>query len=128
MSAQGYGLLIQGCSLSWIGGGAGGVVVVVGGDVDGGGIGLVVSWNHFPNFGAGVRQTHRTLGWKGSRYGCKDCVAAVGSSGGACWSWRTCVEEAVDQLLPILFVGGFAKPVSDQSVIIDNYFRYLFKE
>ena len=31
-------------------------------------------------------------------------------------------------MLPILFMGGFAKPVSDQSVIIDNYFRYLFKE
>jgi hypothetical protein len=51
-----------------------------------------------------------------------------GPSGGACWSWRACVKEAVDQLLPILSVGGFAKPVSDQSVIINNYFRYSFEE
>ncbi len=51
-----------------------------------------------------------------------------GPISGMCGNWRTWGEEAVDQLLPILFVGGFAKPVSNQSIVVDDYFRYLFKE
>ncbi len=31
-------------------------------------------------------------------------------------------------MLPILFIGGLLKPISNQSIIINDYLRYLGKE
>ena len=43
-------------------------------------------------------------------------------------NWQAWSEKAADKLFPILLVGGFAIPVTDSPVIIDDYFRNLGKE